>query len=50
MAVLFLTIGFWRALLVLLLGLIGFVVGLFLDSESEFRSLLGKLIPKGKDD
>lgn len=46
-AVLFLTIGFWRTLLVLVCVGIGFSIGLFRDSKEEFLEFVERILPKG---
>jgi uncharacterized membrane protein len=46
-AILFLTIGFFRTLLVLICVGIGFFVGMFRDSREEFLEFVERILPKG---
>lgn len=45
-AILLLTLGFFRTLLIVLCVGAGFVVGMLLDSKEEFMEMLGKILPK----
>jgi uncharacterized membrane protein len=46
-AVLFLTIGFFRTLLILICVGIGYFIGLFRDSKEEFLEFVERILPKG---
>lgn len=46
-AVLFLSIGFFRTLLILICVGIGFFIGLFKDSKEEFLEFVERILPKG---
>ncbi len=42
-AVLWMLLGFWRALLLALLALGGYFIGLSIDNREKFRSILNKI-------
>jgi uncharacterized membrane protein len=44
---LFLSIGFFRTMLILICVGIGFFVGLFKDSKEEFLEFVERILPKG---
>lgn len=46
-AILFLTIGFLRTLLVLICVGIGFCIGMFRDSKEDFLEFVERILPKG---
>jgi uncharacterized membrane protein len=46
-AILFLSLGFFRTLLILLCIGVGFFIGLFMDSKEDFLEFLERILPKG---
>jgi uncharacterized membrane protein len=46
-AVLFLTLGFFRTLLILICIAAGFGLGMFRDSREEFLEFVERILPKG---
>ena len=46
-AVLFLTLGFFRTLLIIICMAIGFGLGMFRDSKEEFLEFVERILPKG---
>lgn len=46
-AVLFLTLGFFRTLLIAICVGIGFFLGLFRDSREDFLEFVERILPKG---
>jgi uncharacterized membrane protein len=46
-AILFLTVGFWSTLLILICVGIGYVIGLLRDSKEEFLEFVERILPKG---
>jgi uncharacterized membrane protein len=46
-AVLFLTLGFFRTLLILLCMAVGFGLGMYRDSKEEFLDFMERILPKG---
>jgi uncharacterized membrane protein len=46
-AILFLTLGFFRTLLILICISIGFFLGMFRDSKEEFLEFVERILPKG---
>lgn len=46
-AILFLSIGFFRTLLILICVGIGFCIGMFRDSKEEFLEFVERILPKG---
>ena len=46
-AVLFLTLGFFRTLLIIICMAIGFGLGMFRDSKEEFLEFMERILPKG---
>lgn len=45
-AVLFLTLGFWRTLLLVLCIGVGYALGMYRDSREEFLEFVEKILPK----
>lgn len=46
-AVLFLTLGFFRTLLIVLCVAAGFFIGMFRDSKEDFLEFVERILPKG---
>ena len=46
-AIFFLSLGFFRTLLILICIGVGFFIGLFRDSKEGFLEFLEKILPKG---
>ena len=46
-AILFLSLGFFRTLLILICIGAGFFIGLFKDSKEDFLEFLERILPKG---
>lgn len=46
-AILFLTLGFFKTLLILICVGIGFFLGMFRDSREEFLEFVERILPKG---
>lgn len=46
-AVLFLTLGFFRTLLIVICVAAGFFLGMFRDSKEEFLEFVERILPKG---
>jgi uncharacterized membrane protein len=46
-AILFLLLGFFRTLLILICVAAGFFIGLFRDSKEEFLEFVERILPKG---
>jgi uncharacterized membrane protein len=46
-AILFLTIGFFRTLLIVICMAAGFFLGMFRDSKEEFLEFVERILPKG---
>ena len=42
-AIIWMFIGFWRTLLLVLLALVGYVVGLAVDDKEKFEALISKV-------
>ncbi len=49
-AILFLTIGFWETILIVLLTAAGFVVGYFLDDKSDLGDMIDRIMSRVKGD
>ncbi len=47
-AILFLTLGFFRTLLILVCVGVGFAVGMLVDDREAFLDMMGKLMPKSE--
>jgi uncharacterized membrane protein len=46
-AVLFLTVGFFRTLLIVICMAVGYFLGMFRDSKEEFLEFVERILPKG---
>jgi uncharacterized membrane protein len=46
-AILFLSLGFFRTLLIVICVSIGFAIGMFRDSREEFLEFVERILPKG---
>lgn len=44
LAVLFITVGFWKTMLVILLAGLGLLIGFIIDDKQGFEGRLGKLL------
>ena len=42
-AIIWMLIGFWRTLLLVLLALVGYVIGLSIDDKEKFSDLISKV-------
>ncbi len=49
-AILFLTIGFWETILIVILTALGFVAGYFLDDKSDLGDMIDRIMSRVKGD
>jgi uncharacterized membrane protein len=49
-AILFLTIGFFKTLLILICISIGYIIGYFLDDKEDFSNVVDKVLSRVKGD
>jgi uncharacterized membrane protein len=49
-AILFLTIGFWKTILLVLLSAAGFIIGYFLDDKADLGDMVDKIMSRVKGD
>lgn len=49
-AILFLTIGFFRTLLIMICITIGYIIGYFLDDRADFSNVVDKVLSRVKGD
>jgi uncharacterized membrane protein len=49
-AILFLTLGFWKTILLVLLSAAGFIVGFFLDDRVDLGDIIDRIMSRVKGD